>query len=373
MSGGFRGIDPAAVVTLATRLDWAATDLDRQAATAGGRLTRHSRWSVADSLGTHLTTTSQWARAGATDLRRRAAAIQAADALLPASSSLLGPGLNPDELDDWVRGALGVWNGRADETFPLGRWVFGDVWVTRVAQYLRGRNPIINGRLYVPSIANGWLPRNLMSTSHFRWLSNPAVQTVGRRLSVGLAVVSTIGDAKVLWDHGNPVDAFEREGAGYVADSARFGFSASTTAFLIAPNPVTGGVVIVTGVVWAGAEVVDHWDEITEAWNAGYAELEQGAQVFYEWASDGVAAGWDWTSDRWDDLAGWTANGLDVLATVGEAGADGLGRAIDWTDDRLDDARDWTGDRIEDLVGVGAGLVDAGTDAFDFTESLFAR
>jgi hypothetical protein len=355
------------VTTLATRLDGTATDLDRRGETAAERLARHSRWWVADSVGTHLSTSSRWARTGAADLRRRAAAIQAAERLLltgPRLPGSAGAALIPDHLEDWIRGALGIWNGRADETFPLGRWVFGNLWINRVAQSLRGANPIINDRLHVPSIANSWLPRRLMTASHFRWLSNPAVQTVGKRLILGFAVVSTIGDARIAWDHGNPIDAFERDGAGYVADVARLGFSASTTAFFLAPNPVTGGFVIVTGVVWAGAEAVDHWDEITETWNAGYAEFEREAQAFYHSTSDGLVAGWDWTSDRWDDLAGWTSDGL---------GLSGLGRAIDWGDDRLDDAGDWTGDRVDDLVDESAGLIDTGADAFDFTKSLFGR
>lgn len=40
-----------------------------------------------------------------------------------------------------------------------------------------------------------------------------------------------------LVDQGNPVDAYRREGAAYVADVAGTAFSASTTAFLVAPNP----------------------------------------------------------------------------------------------------------------------------------------
>lgn len=84
----------------------------------------------------------------------------------------------------------------------------------------------------------------------------------------GLGVVggafSTASGAYNLYQQGNPVDAFEREGAGYVADVAETAFSASSTAFLIAPNPVTAALAVTTGVVWAGAEVVDNWDAISE-------------------------------------------------------------------------------------------------------------
>jgi len=187
-----------------------------------------------------------------------------------------------------------------------------------------------------------------MNTSHFRWVSNPAIQIVGKRLSLGFAVVSTVGDANFVWDHGNPIGAFEREGADYAADVARLGFSGSTAAFLVAPNPVAGGIVTVTGVVWAGAEVVDHWDEIVEGWDAGYEGFERGAEAIHNSTSDIFRSGWNWTSDRWDE-------------------------ALNWSDDRLDDATDWTGDRIDDLADIGSGRLDAGTDAFDFTKSQFAR
>ncbi len=286
---------------------------------------------------------------------------------------LVGTGavsLPSDELEDWIRGALGIWNGRIDERFPLGRWVFGNLWINRVVQRWRGAGPTINGTLRVPTIANGWLPRQLMRSGHFRWLSSPAVQTAGRRISGGLAMVSTIGDAKVVWDHGNPVEAFQNEGAGYVADVARLGFSGSTTAFFVAPNPVTGGIVIVTGVVWVGAEVVDHWDEIADTWKATYEHLERGAQVSYDSATMGLSVGWDWTADRWDDVVDWTAVGVESLTAIGESGLDQLTRAVEWGDDRLDDAMDWTGDRVGDLVDMGSGLLDAG-DAWDFAKGMF--
>lgn len=85
-----------------------------------------------------------------------------------------------------------------------------------------------------------------------------------RGLGIVGGVVSTGAGVANLVQQGNPVDAFQREGAGYVADVAETAFSASTTAFLIAPNPVTGALAVGSGLVWAGAEVVDHWDDISE-------------------------------------------------------------------------------------------------------------
>ncbi len=360
MSGRFCAIDPPALGALATRLQWAAAHLDSRTSAAYDTLARHSRWAGADSVGTRLSTASRWARTSAIDLRRRAGAMEAAEQLLVEGFRPPTPGggaFTTTDWEDWVRGALGIWNGRADETFPLGRWVFGDLWINRVAQYLRGTNPIVNGTLHVPSVANGWAPRQLTKTGHFRWISNPAVQAAGKRLSFGFAVVSTIGDAKVVWDHGNPVEAFKSEGAGYVADLARLGFSGSTAAFLVAPNPIAGGAVIVTGLVWAGAEVVDHWDEITETWNAAYEEYARGAEALYETVSGSLSAGWEWTSGRWDDVADWTGNGVEEV--------------LGWGNDRLDDAREWTGDRIENLTDVGSGLIDIGVNAFEFAGGMF--
>ena len=85
-----------------------------------------------------------------------------------------------------------------------------------------------------------------------------------RGLGVVGGVYGTASGVVNLVQQGNPIEAFEREGAGYVADVAETAFSASTTAFLIAPNPVTGALAVGSGLVWAGAEVVDHWDEISE-------------------------------------------------------------------------------------------------------------
>ncbi|GAA3536716.1 hypothetical protein AFL01nite_11300 [Aeromicrobium flavum] len=85
-----------------------------------------------------------------------------------------------------------------------------------------------------------------------------------RGLGIVGGVASTGMGAYDLYQQGNPVEAFEREGAGYVADVAETAFSASSTAFLIAPNPVTATLAVGSGLVWAGAEVVDNWDDISE-------------------------------------------------------------------------------------------------------------
>ncbi|MFF8567121.1 hypothetical protein ACF06N_19405 [Streptomyces albidoflavus] len=86
-----------------------------------------------------------------------------------------------------------------------------------------------------------------------------------------------------LWLQGNPVDAFKRKGAGYVADVAEVGFNASMTAAAVAPNPLTFGAVVVTGTVYGTAKVVEHWDEV-----------KSGAQKAGRWlGSKAGAAGRD--------------------------------------------------------------------------------
>lgn len=117
---------------------------------------------------------------------------------------------------------------------------------------------------------------------------------VTRYLGVAGGVVNTgVGLANLI-EQGNPIDAFEREGAGYVADVAETAFSASTTAFLVAPNPVTGALAVTSGVVWVGAEVVDHWDEIAET-----------ASDVWDGVTDLASQGGDLLSEGLDKLTFW--------------------------------------------------------------------
>jgi hypothetical protein len=426
MSDRFFGIDPPALADLALQLDWIAADIDVQAGRAHANLVRHSSWAVADRAGSRLTTSANWARTSSGDLRQRATAMTIAQQADPLRARLSGepwwrwagplPRAGPDtpgypignplgflgeadipwgEIEDWLRGALGVWNGSQDDTFPIGRWVAGLLYVNRVAGFLRADRA-------VPTVANGWVMRRLADTRYVRWLNNPFVQTVGRRVSIGLGFYSTISDAIVVYEHGNPIDAFEQEKAGYVADMARLGFSASTTAFLVAPNPITGGVVIATGVVWAGAEVVDHWDEITEFWGETYADIEAATEWVYDQSAGVVADGWNWTAgevgdatDRIENRLGdgydWAADQVNAIQDWTHGQIDNLSRGWDWTTgfigdrgaevvdageefvarlvtapdyagERLEDARDWAGKRVANLVDVGGGIVGGGID-----------
>jgi hypothetical protein len=95
------------------------------------------------------------------------------------------------------------------------------------------------------------------------WLQTPAATTAFTRVGVAGGVLGTATGTYDLIQQGNPVEAYRRDGAGYVADVASTAFSASSTAFFLAPSPVTGGLVIASGIVWAGAEIVDNWDSIS--------------------------------------------------------------------------------------------------------------
>ncbi len=88
-------------------------------------------------------------------------------------------------------------------------------------------------------------------------------------------VVSTGVSAANVISQGNPVDAFKRNGAGYVADVAEVGFNASLTAAMVAPNPITIGAAVVTGAIYGGAKIVENWDDI-----------KKGAGKAVDWAKD---------------------------------------------------------------------------------------
>ncbi|MFD5909601.1 PE-PGRS family protein [Streptomyces massasporeus] len=93
-----------------------------------------------------------------------------------------------------------------------------------------------------------------------------AAKTAGFLRGAGIVggVLSTGFSAANVISQGNPVDAFKKKGAAYVADVAEVGFNASLTAAMVAPNPVTIGLAVGTGLIYGGAKVVQHWDDIKD-------------------------------------------------------------------------------------------------------------
>ncbi|MFG2968556.1 PE-PGRS family protein [Streptomyces sp. NPDC048288] len=108
-----------------------------------------------------------------------------------------------------------------------------------------------------------------------------------RYAGIGGGLIATGISAANVWAQGNPREAYKKKGAGYVADVAELGFNASLTAAMIAPNPVTVGLTIGTGLIYAGAEVVDHWDDI----KAGTGQAVEWADDAASKAGEGLAHG----------------------------------------------------------------------------------
>lgn len=281
----------------------------------------------------------EWYQRHAPALRNAAAHLAHAAALLQqnaeqqASASnnldrggMAGAGGGPFGLPGWVGDTAGhvggflfgdvlnFWTG-GDDSFPWGTAAANLFYLNRVRQFLSGAGPL-------PLLNNGFVGRHALGLlsrapgsvgSAASWLSSPAATPWVRGLGIAGGVVSTGMGAYNLYQQGNPIDAFQREGAGYVADVASTAFSASSTAFLIAPNPVTGALVIGTGVVWLGAEVVDHWDEVSATASAAW-------DVGSGFVSDVGSAG--------ADLASATVDGaVDLASGAFDAGADLLGDA----------------------------------------------
>jgi hypothetical protein len=145
-----------------------------------------------------------------------------------------------------------------------------------------------------------------------------------RGAGVVMSGASTVTSLLNVAAQGNPVDAYRENGASYVADVGETLFNGSVTAMLIAPNPVTAGAVVVTGLVYAGAEI--------------YAHREQIAAL----ATDGVRLAAD-VGRRGAQVAG------DVLGTVDRAVDD----AVDSVDRAVDRAADGAVDRAKQ---VGSAL-----------------
>jgi len=89
-------------------------------------------------------------------------------------------------------------------------------------------------------------------------------RTAGALRVLGIAggVAATAYSAANVISQGDPREAFKRDGAGYIADIAEVGFNVSLTAAMVAPTPFTIGATVVTGAVYVGAKVVEHWDDI---------------------------------------------------------------------------------------------------------------
>lgn len=218
-----------------------------------------------------------------------------------------------------------LWDG-GDDGFPLGQLGAALVRVIRTRAFLVGGMvdelfPVFNtGRLGVA--LTGALEHIPGLAGVGRWLGTPAATTAFRYAGVVGAGASTLIGLHDLYRQGNPVDAFHRDGAGYVADVAGTAFSASTTLFLVSPHPITGALVIGTGLVWAGAEVVDHWDDITawasDVWDAGTGVVGDAWDAGTDFLGGAWDAGTGFVGDAWDA-------GTDFIGGIGDGATDVIG------------------------------------------------
>jgi uncharacterized protein YukE len=216
-----------------------------------------------------------------------------------------------DDLVDFLFGDIGNFWGGGEDGFPVGGGAAALLKFPRIWSHAFGDGPL---PVFNTGRVGDTLARLLARSPGYLgtvgdWLQTRGATITFKWLGVGGGVVSTGLGLYDLYQQGNPIDAFQENGAGYVADVAGTAFSASTTAFLLAPNPVTGALAIGTGAVWLGAEVVDNWDDITE------------------WTSDAWDAGSDFVGDV-GDAAG------DAISDAWDAGSDFVGGAVgaigDW-------------------------------------------
>jgi hypothetical protein len=132
-------------------------------------------------------------------------------------------------------------------------------------------------------------------------VSSPLARGASRFGGAALSGYATVRGVQNLIEQGDPVDAFRADPGSYASDVAGTVFNASSTAFFIAPNPVTGTILVVSGVVYLGTEIWDHWDEISDfagdAWdlagdfhNAHMRALDAVGDVVGDVAGD-VASG----------------------------------------------------------------------------------
>jgi len=213
------------------------------------------------------------------------------------------------DITDFLFGDVANFWGGGDDGFPAGSLGAALLRMSRVA---RGDLPLFNTGFVGTRLASLLQQGPGVFGQAGNWLASPGASTFFKWAGVTGGVVSTGVGLYDLYQQGNPIDAFQENGAGYVADVASTAFSASSTAFLLAPNPVTGALVLGTGAVWLGAEVVDNWDAIS-----------------------------DWTSDTWDA-------GTDFIGDVGSG-------AVDLASDLGGGAVDLAGD-------IGGGALDLAGD-----------
>ncbi|MFF8399447.1 hypothetical protein [Streptomyces sp. NPDC016172] len=154
----------------------------------------------------------------------------------------------------------GSWLSRV----PVGALAGSDE-AAMLAGYMR------NGAFYMPTSTEA----NLLRVAQRGGLANAAKAAGWMR---GAGIVGSVGATAwgvanlATMDHGK---AWKEDKAKYLSNWTGTAFNASLTAAMIAPNPVTVGLAVGTGLAYAGTLVWDNWDSISK-----------GAEEAADWVGD---------------------------------------------------------------------------------------
>lgn len=186
-----------------------------------------------------------------------------------AGDAVTSPDPAAANLPPWVlmvlRAAVGL--GAGDLT-DIGRRLLGE---------LPGGTETVDGASTawtVLSPASGWLGLTTSTDLAQRLARLPGVATLLTRLGLsgagpvvahtghGLTGLSLTEDVKRLVRDGNPIVAWRRDGAGYLAHWARLGFDGTSQACSGEPSTASCGAAAITGVAWGGLEIYEHREPI---------------------------------------------------------------------------------------------------------------
>ncbi|WP_149550016.1 hypothetical protein [Streptomyces marokkonensis] len=182
-------------------------------------------------------------------------------------------------------------NGHWDK---LSRIPKAGSWLTRVptgalagsdeaamlAGYMR------KGAFYLPTATEA----NLLRVAQRGGLANAAKAAGWMR---GLGIVGSAGATAwgvanlATMDHGK---AWKEDKAKYLSNWTGTAFNASLTAAMVAPNPVTVGLAVGTGLAYAGTLVWDNWDSISKGAEEAADWVGDKAEKAGEAISDGAKA-----------------------------------------------------------------------------------
>ena len=143
--------------------------------------------------------------------------------------------------------------------------VFGRPWTTTVINSAGEAETLVVGRNATNLVRVAKAAQGLSRATDVLKVAG-GLRVLGVAGSAFATVDSAVGLLNEWHDIGRTWSEGGTQGkAKIIGDVAEVGFNASLTAAMIAPNPVTWGAVAVTGVVYGGARLVEHWDDVTKA------------------------------------------------------------------------------------------------------------